>query len=192
VGKIEGGCMPNSVNSFLPSNMPTQLIAFPYNGGYTYGELVDNHIMRGSSRALYVSNMTKIAITPEWRAYLSGVTFEVEMSAGWKTCKPILTHAAVMLETTEGYKIPLILLSDEHARYYPAMMKEPALPHQAVRAPPVVVHTAPAVRRVTMRRTTSVRTTRDDCESEDEGRKELDALHMYVASQRKHRQVSFK
>lgn len=169
--------------------MTVQLVAFPFNGGYTYGEIVDNHIMRGSTRSLCVQDMKKIPLTCDWRAYLSATILEVETSSGWYRFKPVVMHASIMLETSRGHKIPLIALCDEHARHYPAMSLSPHMPRPSARAPPVVVHSAPPIR---MQRTTSVRTTKEEYESEDEGRKELDALHSYVISQRKARSVRFK
>lgn len=124
----------------------TQLIAFcsdPVVKVFSYGELVDDHVMRGAKRAIFTSNIRVVPISAEWKTFLTGRFLELEQTGGvWKKVR-IGDSVKYMLQHDSGYLIPLLIVTTEIAEYFQRMeASAPApMPTQKVRAPPPLVTT---------------------------------------------------
>jgi hypothetical protein len=111
---------------------------------FYYGELHDDHLLRGSSRGMYASNVKIIDMTTEWKAYLSGRVIEIEQS-GSKWIKVTMKPEGLkyMLQHDSGYVMPLLRVTGftDVCRYFPQMAPTApaAIPKQTVRVPGIVV-----------------------------------------------------
>ncbi len=115
---------------------------------FHYAELHDNHLLRGSSRALYMSNIKIIDVSAEWKAYLGGRVLEIEQAGSkWLTAALKPTYMKYMLQHVSGYVMPLLCVrSTELCEYFPkiAAAAPVAMPKQTVKAPGVVSASAAA------------------------------------------------
>lgn len=184
-----------------------QLVAFTVdNINFYYGELHDDHVLRGSARSLYASNFKIVDMTTEWKSYLCGRVLEIEQGES-KWIKGTITSTGhkYMLQHDSGYLIPLIGTNRiDICKYFTriaptAPMK---MPSQRVGAPAIV---EPPTIRGSSHVYVKARKRDDDADSvakaivngdedpEDEGKKERDALSAAViAASRRRRSVSFK
>lgn len=122
----------------------TQLIAFccdPAVKVFSYGELIDDHVMRGAKRAIFTSNIRVVPVSTEWKAYLAGRILEIEQKDGsWKRVR-IGDGVKYMLQHDSGYVLPLLMVKSETAEYFQRMETAVPvpMPTQKVRAPPPLV-----------------------------------------------------
>lgn len=182
----------------------TQLFALTTDKiNFYYGELCDNHLLRGSPRAIYASNVKIVDMSAEWKAYLSGRVIEIEQpDSKWlnATLKPSVLK--YMLQHESGYVMPLLCVRRaELCVYFPRMgAAAPAkMPVQTVCAPGVVAAVAavaaPAAKPTSHRRRVVIKDATDsdgdsvaeavcngyddeDPAAADEGKKERDALRV--------------
>lgn len=126
-----------------------QLIAFTADKiNFYYGEFHDDHILRGSSRSLYASNVKIVEMSAGWKTYLTGRVVEIEQP-GSKWVKATLEAGGIkyMLRHDSGYVIPLICVrSYAFYEYFPRMAESVpvAIPTQTVRPPGIVAGSAAA------------------------------------------------
>lgn len=163
---------------------------------FHYAELHDDHLLRGSSRALYTSNIKTVEMSADWKAYLNDRVVEIECAdAKWIKCKLLSNGLKYMLQHDSGYVMPMIHInSPAVCGYFPRMTAAApaAMPAQTVRPPGIVA--ASAVQRPS--RTVIIKRSRDDdadsaaeavCNGDedsaaDDGKKERDALRAAVES----------
>ena len=152
---------------------------------FYYGELHDDHILRGSPRGIYASNIKILDMSAEWKAYLTGRVIEIEQ-ADSKYVKVTLKPSGLkyMLQHDTGYVMPLIRVgSEDLCAYFPRMttMAPVTMPSQTARAPGIVMSSGsakPSRRRVVIKEDDSIAgaVCNGDEDPVDEGKKERDAL----------------
>lgn len=112
-----------------------------------YGEFVDNHIMIGSPRALYVSNMYVGPITEEWRAFLHNKSLEIEYkkpgetTSSWSRRRIHGDKLQSMLYHSSGYVMPFFHSIPEFIySCYPCMSAHPpaVMPKQVTKPPSII------------------------------------------------------
>ena len=190
--------------SAKPLRPSTQLIAFTADKvSFYYGELHDDHIFRGSSRGLYASNVKIVAMSDDWKSYLSGREVEIEQY-GSKWIKTTLNPGGMkyMLRHDTGYVMPLIIVRNAaFCEYFPNMASVPAavMPTQTVRPPGIVAESASSKPKPKSKIVKIVSRVHDDADSAaeavcngdedsaaDDAKKERDALRTAVESMMKH------
>lgn len=180
---------------------------------FHYAELHDNHLMRGSTRKVYTSNIKTVEMSAEWKTYLTDRAVEIEYGdSKWFKCKLLSKGLNNMLLHDSGYVIPMIRFkSAEVCRYFPRMAAAaPAtMPAQTVRPPGIVAESASSkpkskskiIRRVHDDDADSAAEAvcnGDEDSAADDAKKERDALRVAVASMMSHSRpksaskVSFK
>lgn len=186
--------MASSAKSARPALQLIALTADKVN--FHYAELHDDHLLRGSSRALYTSNIKTVEMSADWKAYLNDRVVEIECADAWIKCKLLSKGLKYMLQHDSGYVMPMIHInSPAVCGYFPRMAAAApaAMPAQTVR-PPGIVAAGAAPRRAS--RTVMVSRSRDDdadsaaeavCNGDDDsaaddGKKERDALRAAVES----------
>jgi hypothetical protein len=149
------------------SRLSAQLFAFASatdSSKFYYGEFVDNHIMIGSRRALYTSNLTIVPISDEWRAFLDGKKIDFEYKKPgcseslWNTRTIHGDKLKYMLQHVSGYIIPLFCsIPEQIYTSYPCMSTHPptVMPKQVVKPPSIVVAAAAPSRRACARAATT-------------------------------------
>ena len=173
---------------------------------FYYGELHDDHLLRGSPRGIYASNVKIIDMSADWKAYLSGRVIEIEQESS-KWIKATLNSEGLkyMLQHDSGYIMPLIRVSRaDLCEYFPRMAKTAPMkmPSQTVRAPGIVasnsvkgsagMYRKPRKRDDDAGSAAEAVCNGDDEDPVDEGKKERDALSAAVAAASRRRSVSFK
>lgn len=166
---------------------------------FYYGELHDDHLLRGSPRGIYASNVKIVDMSADWKAYLSGRVIEIEQGPS-KWIKATLKSDGLkyMLQHDSGYIMPLIRVSRaDLCEYFPRMAQTAPMkmPSQTVRAPGIVASNSvkvPRKRDDDAGSAAEAVCNGDDEDPVDEGKKERDALSAAVAAASRRRYVSFK
>lgn len=169
--------------SATKSKAPLQLFALTADGSkYHYGEFSDDHLLAGSPRKLYTRHMKLMPITDEWKAYLMDRRIELELPSGkWQRLH--IKHCNSMLVHDSGYVMPLLKLGDTSLiAKYPCIelaSPSPVMPKQTIRPPPIL---AKADSRMKDDDADSHGCVVGDEDSDNEGKKERDALRAAVKS----------
>ena len=173
----------------------TQLIALtPDNINFYYGEFVDDHLIRGSPRAIYRPNVSVVPISPEWKTFLKGRKLEIECSGSkWISVGISADGPTRMLKHDSGYIIPIIGTGNKTiCEFFQHISDTPkrVMPSQRVAPPSVVV--GRVVERVDRDDDSDAEATigDDDTTGVDEWKKERDALSAAVEGMMKKKKRS--